>query len=64
MIEDPTLAANVAIWYWRHRVAPKVSNFKNTEQATKPINPSMRGLEDRKDNFLAINALFKHNKEK
>jgi putative chitinase len=51
LAEDPATAAKIAVWFWKHRVQPNVDNFKNTTDVTKQINPGMRGLEDRKDNF-------------
>ena len=44
---EPLIAAKIALWYWSKRVAPKVNDFTNTREVTKPINPGMRGLEQR-----------------
>ena len=44
---EPLIAAKIALWYWSKRVAPKVNDFTNTKEVTKPINPGMRGLEQR-----------------
>jgi len=51
LVERPDIAAKVAVWFWQHRVQPNVTNFSNVADVTKMINPAMRGLEDRKDNF-------------
>ena len=51
LLEKPEIAAKVSVWFWKHRVQPNVDNFKNTTDVTKQINPGMRGLEQRKDNF-------------
>ena len=51
LAEDPAIAAKIAVWFWKHRVQPNVDNFKDTTGVTKQINPGMRGLEQRKDNF-------------
>ena len=51
LAEDPATAAKIAVWFWKHRVQPKVDNFKDTTGVTKQINPGLRGLEDRKENF-------------
>jgi predicted chitinase len=51
LVEKPEVAAKVAIWFWQHRVQPRVDDFGNTPQATKPINPGLKGLEDRKEKF-------------
>ena len=51
LAEKPEVAAKIAVWFWQHRVQANVNNFKDTSAVTKQINPGMRGLEDRKDNF-------------
>lgn len=51
LVERPDVAAKVAVWYWKSRVRPKVDDFSNTTNSTKPINPGLNGLEDRKQNF-------------
>ena len=51
LAENPAIAAKIAVWYWKHRVQPNVTNFNDVEAVTKPINPGLRGLEDRKENF-------------
>jgi len=43
----PDVAAKIAVWYWKERVQPRVDNFHNTAQVTKPINPALKGLADR-----------------
>lgn len=47
----PAIAANIALWYWSARVQPNVSNFSDTAQVTRPINPRLRGLKQRRDLF-------------
>jgi predicted chitinase len=51
LAEKPNVAAKIAIWYWKLRVQPNVDDFSNVRDVTKPINPGLRGLEDRKSNF-------------
>lgn len=51
LAEKPENAAKIAVWFWQHRVQPNVDNFHDVNAVTKPINPGMRGLEDRKENF-------------
>lgn len=58
LLEDPKIAAQVAVWYWQHRVSPKVDDFSNTHEVTKPINSRLNGLEDRKSKFKAIASLI------
>lgn len=54
LVERPEVAAKVAVWFWKSRVQPKVANFNDTAQVTRPINPGMRGLKDRHTKFQAI----------
>ena len=54
LVERPDVAAKVAVWFWKNRVQPNVSNFHDTPQATKPINPGMKGLADRDVKFRSM----------
>lgn len=47
----PEVAAKIAVWYWKTRVKPNVSNFNDTAAVTKFINPALRGLNDRLKHF-------------
>jgi putative chitinase len=58
MVEKPEVAAKVAVWFWQNHVQPNVDNFQNTKQVTKPINPGMKGLQNRHDKFVAMNQLL------
>jgi predicted chitinase len=51
MAAKPDVAAKIAVWYWKTRVKPNVANFNDTTAVTKLINPAMRGLKDRFENF-------------
>ena len=53
---SPAIAAKIAVWYWKLRVQPRVGNFNDVKAVTKPINPGMRGLEDRISNFAEYMA--------
>ena len=57
MAEKPEVAAKIAVWYWKLRVQPNVDDFNNVEDVTKPINPGMRGLEGRIENFKDYKTL-------
>ena len=59
LVEKPEVAAKVAIWFWQNRVQPKVDNFSDTRASTKPINPGLKGLEDRKDKFSDYKLVMK-----
>ena len=54
LVEKPEVAAKVAVWFWKSRVQPKVTNYHDTRQVTKPINPGLRGLADRQAKVNAI----------
>ena len=51
LVEKPAVAAKVAVWFWQQRVQPKVDDFHDVEAVTKPINPGLKGLDDRQDKF-------------
>ena len=59
LLEKPEIAAKVAVWYWKERVRDKVDNFKNTKDVTKPINPGMKHLDQRKEKHQAIMVAMK-----
>jgi predicted chitinase len=59
LVEKPEVAAQVAVWFWKTRVQPKVDDFGNTPQATKPINSGLKGLQDRKDKFQDFKTAMK-----
>lgn len=47
----PDVAAKIAVWYWLTRVKPSVMDFADTVAVTKRINPALKGIEDRHENF-------------
>jgi|GEM_PF-6967766 len=47
----PAVAASIAVWYWKNKVRPHVSNWNDVRSVTKKINPGMNGLPDRTANF-------------
>jgi predicted chitinase len=51
LAEKPEVAAKIAVWFWKLRVQPNVDNFNDVRAVTKPINPGLNGLQDRKDSF-------------
>lgn len=52
LAEKPEVAAKIAVWFWQSRVQPRVDNFNDVRAVTKPINPGLNGLKDRKDSFI------------
>ena len=59
LVEKPEVAAKVAIWFWQNRVQPRVDDFYDTRASTKPINPGLKGLEDRKEKFTNFKTAMK-----
>jgi putative chitinase len=55
MLEDPKIGAMASIWYWKHRVAPKINNFGDIRKVTYQINPGLAGLASREKKFQAYN---------
>lgn len=51
LAEQPHIAAAIAIWYWEWRVQPNVTNFADVRAVTRPINPGLNGLADRRVKF-------------
>jgi predicted chitinase len=58
LVNDPIIAAKVAVWYWKSRVRPRVTDFGNVKQATRPINPGLRGIKDRERKFNKYSAKY------
>jgi predicted chitinase len=51
LAEKPNIAAKIAVWYWKYRVQPKVKDFNDVKQVTRPINSQLNGIDDRKEKF-------------
>lgn len=51
LLADPTTAAEAAIHYWKNRVRPKVSDFKDTGAVTPHVNSALKHLDVRFANF-------------
>ena len=48
LAEDPKVAADVSLWFWKTQVKPQVPDFLDTERVTKVVNGGFNGLSDRK----------------
>jgi len=48
---DPWLSSKVTIWYWKNRVASRVDDFTDTRAVTKKINPGLKHLDRRHQQF-------------
>jgi predicted chitinase len=55
----PDIAAQVALLYWKQRVRPKVRDWSNVAEVTRPINSQLAHLEDRKRDFAAYVDFYK-----
>jgi predicted chitinase/8-oxo-dGTP pyrophosphatase MutT (NUDIX family)/uncharacterized ParB-like nuclease family protein/FMN phosphatase YigB (HAD superfamily) len=53
LMADPMIGGYAAIYYWKSRVRPNVSDFSDTSQVTKQINPALRGVDSRQANYQA-----------
>jgi predicted chitinase len=51
LVENPEIAAKVSLWFWAQRVQPRVQDFHDVPQATKPINPALKGLQSRQQHY-------------
>jgi len=47
----PEVAAKIAVWFWKTRVQPNVSDWNDVRSVTRKINPAMQGIDDREANF-------------
>lgn len=56
---DPEINAKVTVWYWKTRVQKQVSDYSDTKAATKPINPGLKHLDQRKEKFKTFTAAMK-----
>lgn len=56
LVERPDIAAKVALWFWNQRVKPRVDDFTHVPSSTKPINPGMKGLDNRQAHFDKYSA--------
>lgn len=59
LVEKPEIAAKVAVWFWKERVRDKVSDFKDTKSVTKPINPGLKHLDQRKEKHREFQVAMK-----
>jgi len=59
LVEKPEVAAKVAVWYWKTRVANKVDSFKDTKSVTKTINPGMKHLDKRQEKQQAFQVAMR-----
>lgn len=57
LLDKPAIAAKVAVWFWNHRVKPRVNDFGDVRRSTKPINSGLAGLENRQSHFNRYKTL-------
>jgi predicted chitinase len=55
---EPELAAKIAVWYWKKRVQPRVSDWEKTsvKAVTRPINAGIKGLKSREAHLQKVRA--------
>jgi putative chitinase len=58
LLENPDIAIQADIAYWKMRVRPNVSNFNDVRSVTKPINSGLDKLSVRKQNFRDYKTLL------
>ena len=58
LAEKPSVAAQIAVWFWLSRVRPNVTDFSNVEQVTHSINPALHNLDARIKSFEAYLRLI------
>ena len=51
LVENPKIAAKVAVWFWQHRVQRPNRDYSDVQSVTKPINPALKGLPSRQEKF-------------
>jgi putative chitinase len=47
LAEDPKHAAKIALWFWKNRVKPNVSNWDDVRSVTYRVNSGLEGLDRR-----------------
>ena len=62
LAEKPEIAAQIAVYFWKNRVAPRVDNFADTAAVTRPINRRLAGLDDRDEKFKGLHHVLVANK--
>jgi putative chitinase len=55
---DPATAAKIAVWFWQNKTK-NITNFADTKSVTHNIQPALKGLKDRQENFAEYAKLFK-----
>jgi len=51
LLQRPEVAAATALWFWKTRVRPNVSDWDDVASVTRKINKGLAGLEDRQANY-------------
>lgn len=53
---QPDVAAKIAVWFWKKRVAPRVQDFDQAQvrDVTRGINPGQRGAAQRAAHFQRV----------
>jgi putative chitinase len=51
LMQKPEVAAATALWFWKTRVRPNVSDWDDVANVTRKINKGLAGLDDRQANY-------------
>lgn len=54
----PKVAAKIAVYFWKHRVQPKVRDFTKTADVTRQINAAGKGAPQRHEKFISYLAKY------
>jgi len=52
----PDIAAKIAVWFWKQRVRPNVTDYNDVKSVTRKINPNYHGLKQRQELFKVYSA--------
>ena len=54
MVENPSIAAKTAVWYWKKYVSNQISNWDDVKAITRIVNGGYIGLDDRMARYAAF----------
>lgn len=59
LANNPAIAAELAVWYWKKRVRPYVTDFSDTKAVTRHINSGLDKVERREELFNKYSGVKK-----
>jgi predicted chitinase len=51
LLENPKISAKAAVYYWKNRVQPKITDWNDTKNVTRVINSGLHNLDMRQQYF-------------